>query len=393
MMLRRSFVTTALAAFARPKARVTAVDLFPVRATERTVWLLVRVKTDAGITGWGEASDAFGFTSTTKDDQAKLAALLKSLSPLITGKSPLDIEPFRQAAFPQATSLVTATAISAIEQALWDITGQLLDLPVHALFGGKTRSKLPVYANINRATKPRTPDGFAASAKAAARDGFRHLKLAPWDGFPKPGSPQKEIDAYVDQGIACLFAVRQAVGPDIAVMTDCHSFFSVPLAINVAKRLEPVNLGWYEEPVPPEQTRETVEIRQGIKQQMAGGEILFRVKGFEPLCRQHAVHVIMPDVKHCGGLLEMTHIAAMAEAHGVTVAPHNPSGPIATAASIHVCAGMKNFHILEMQWGEVDWRGRLLKPEEKFVNGEIAVSDAPGLGVTVDETLAAKFLA
>lgn len=392
-MQRRTFALSALAAFARPQARVTAIDLVPVRATARTVWLLVRIRTDAGVTGWGEASDAFGFTATTKDDQEVLARILRELSPLLAGKSPLNIEPFRQAAWPKATTLVNATAISAIEQALWDISGQLLDLPVHALFGGKTRSKLPVYANINRATKPRTPSGFAAAAKAAVRDGFQSLKLAPWDGFPKRDSPKKAIDAHIEQGIACLAAVREAAGPKIAVMTDCHSFFDIPLAIRVAKRLEPINLAWYEEPVPPERTRETLEIRKGIKQQMAGGEILFGVKGFEPLCREHAVHVIMPDVKHCGGLLEMTHIAAMAEAHGVTVAPHNPSGPIATAASIHVCAGMKNFHILEMQWGEVDWRGRLLKPEEKFVNGEIAVSDAPGFGVTVDESLAAKYLA
>jgi galactonate dehydratase len=160
------------------------------------------------------------------------------------------------------------------------------------------------------------------------------------------------------------------------------------MAKDVAKRLEPHDLGWYEEPVPPQRTAETVEIRQGIRQQMAGGEILFGVGGFTALCRQQAVHVIMPDVKHCGGLLELTRIAAMAEADHVSVAPHNPSGPIATAASVQVCAGMKNFRILELQWGEVDWRSELVEPAERFVNGAISVADRPGLGVRLNEKLA-----
>jgi galactonate dehydratase len=140
--------------------------------------------------------------------------------------------------------------------------------------------------------------------------------------------------------------------------------------------------------VAPEKLAETVAIRRRIKQDMAGGEFLFGVKGFEGLCRERAVEVIMPDVKHCGGVLEMTRIAAMAEAHGVSVAPHNPTGPVATAASVQLCAGMKNFRILELQWGEVDWRGALVAPAERFVEGYIGVPEGAGFGVKVNWELA-----
>ena len=135
----------------------------------------------------------------------------------------------------------------------------------------------------------------------------------------------------------------------------------------------------------PERTEETLEIRRRIKQPMAGGEILFGIDGFAPLSRNRAVNVIMPDVKHCGGLLELTRIAAMAEADDVTVAPHNPSGPVSTAASVQVCAVLTNFRLLELQWGEVDWRPEVVTPPEKFERGAIAVPDRPGFGVELND--------
>jgi galactonate dehydratase len=230
---------------ARPELRAIEIELLPIRATERTVWLIVRIKTDAGISGLGEASDAFGFLRTTKDDAARMEAELRAFFELIQGKSPLEIESFLQRGRSRAASgLIPATAYSAIEQALWDITAQALDLPVYALFGGTVRVVLPGYANINRATRPRTPAGFAQTATAAVKDGFASIKAAPFDGFPKAGSPPAEIAAAVDQGIAAIVAMREAVGPAVELMADCHSFFDVRLAIEVARRLEPVNLTW-----------------------------------------------------------------------------------------------------------------------------------------------------
>jgi galactonate dehydratase len=157
----------------------------------------------------------------------------------------------------------------------------------------------------------------------------------------------------------------------------------------VARRLEPQRLRWYEEPVPPERTDETLAIRQRISQPMAGGEVLFGIAGFAPLIRTRAVDVIMPDVKHCGGLLELVRIAAAADSNGVAVAPHNPSGPVSTFASLHACAVLENVPFLEYQWGEASWRGELLDPPERFVAGALTVPDRPGLGAELNDKLAA----
>ena len=259
---------------AAPKLRVTTLELLAMRATERTVWLFVRLGTDAGLTGLGEASDAFGFANTSQKNAAQMEAELRTFFGLVQGKSPLEVAAYRRDGERLATGrgLIPATAYSAIEQALWDLSGKALDVPTYSLLGGKLRDSLPVYANVNRATRPRTPEGFAATALRAVKEGFRAVKAAPWDGFPPPTSPAAAIDAAVETGIASVVAMREAIGPDVELMVDCHSFFDVPLAERVALRLEPQKLSWYEEPVPPERVEETLEIRKRIPQPMAGGE-------------------------------------------------------------------------------------------------------------------------
>ena len=371
---------------AAPTLRLTRVELIPVRATARTVWLVVRLHADDGRMGLGEASDAFGFANTTAANAETMRARLQTFFEIVRGGSPLDIERYRQRGMPLVKGdLVSATAFSAIEQAMWDLAGKALDVPTYTLFGGKVREALPVYANINRAVNPRTPEGFADAARRAVKDGFRSVKAAPWDGFPAPGSPATAIDTAVDAGVAAVVAMRVAVGPNVDIMVDCHSFFDVERAVAVARRLEPQRLAWYEEPVAPERVDDTLAIRRRIQQPMAGGELLFGVGGFAPLAQRRAVDVIMPDVKHCGGLLELSRIAAAADAEGVAVAPHNPSGPISTAASLQIGAGMRNLNFLELQYGEVAWRGDLLTPPERFVNGQIAVPDRPGFGIALNE--------
>ena len=202
---------------------------------------------------------------------------------LIEGRSPFEIESYRQRAEPMARQgLVSATAFSAIEQALWDLAGKALEVPTHVLLGGKGSTQLPVYANINRATNPRTPDGFAAAAKARGRrwiqdDQGRALRrlptarLAPADQT----SPARSTPASTP-----VRAMRAAVGPTVGIMIDCHSFFDVEQSVAVADRLEPYNLTWYEEPVPPERVDDTLAIHRRIKQPMAGGEVLFGLSGF-----------------------------------------------------------------------------------------------------------------
>jgi galactonate dehydratase len=393
-VLSASVLGVPLARAAVPRLRLTSIELIPVRATARTVWLFVRLGTDAGLTGLGEASDAFGFANTTAANADTMRAQLRTLFALIDGRSPFEIERFRQQAAAAARGgLVAATAVSAIEQALWDLAGQALDVPTFALLGGAVRDELPVYANINRAVSPRTPDGFAKAAVRAAADGFRAIKAAPFDGFPPPGSPASAIEAAVDAGIAAVAAMRDAVGGGVRIMIDCHSFFDVERAVRVAERLRPYDLAWYEEPVPPENVDDTLAIKARISQPMAGGELLFGLEGFAPLVRRRAFDVIMPDVKHCGGLLELTRIAAVAATEGIAVAPHNPSGPVSTAASVQACAGGTSVNYLELQYGEVDWRQDVLVPPEQFEGGRIRVPDRPGFGVALNEaTIKARAL-
>jgi len=205
-----------------------------------------------------------------------------------------------------------------------------------------------------------------------------------WDAFQAAQGAQGRRIVRADEYYLAA-AMRDAVGQDVDVMVDCHSFFDVALAERVAKRLEPLKLAWYEEPVAPERIEETREIRRRIQQPMAAGEILYGVAGFAPLSRNRTVNVIMPDVKHCGGLLELTRVAAAAAQDGVEVAPHNPSGPVSTAASAQVCAVIDNFKLLELQWGEVGWRGEVVVPPERFDRGTLQVSTRPGLGIELND--------
>ena len=308
---------------------------------------------------------------------------------MVRDESPFDVGQYRQRGWPAASAgdRVAATAFSAIEQALWDLAGKAVDAPVHDLSGGRLRRRLPVYANVNRATAERTPDGFAASARQAVDDGFQALKAVPFDGFPPPDRPAAEIERATDLGVACVEAMRAAVGPNVEIKIDCHSFFDVERTISVARRLEPQRLSWYEEPVAPTRLDDTLAVKQAISQRMAGGEFLFGTAGFAPLCEAGAVDVIMPDLKHCGGLLEGRRIATVAELHHVAVSPHNPSGPVATAASAQLCAGLANFDVLEYQWGEVPWRGELVDPPEVMSDGELEVSDRPGYGIALEDRL------
>ncbi|MED6333380.1 MAG: mandelate racemase/muconate lactonizing enzyme family protein, partial [Pseudomonadota bacterium] len=361
---------------------VTDLEVIVVNVTQRTKWIFVLLTASNGVTGLGEAS--LGRRSELNE--------LNSFFRLVEGQSPFDINLYRTKGWPRASSgnRAVATAFSAIEQALWDIVGKTLNVPVYQLFGGKLRDSLPVYANINRATSNRTPEGFAEKARQAVADGFKAIKAAPFDGFPPLTAAANEISSARQLGVDCVFAMREAIGDDIAIKVDAHSFFDVELSISVAQQLLPANLSWYEEPIAPTQTTNTRRIHESISQTLAGGEFLFGVEGFTPLCEENAVDIIMPDIKHCGGLLEAFRIAAVAEANGVKVSPHNPSGPVSTAASIALCAALPNFEILEYQWGEQPWRSNLVVPNERFVNGAINISNSPGFGIAFNERVLAE---
>ncbi len=300
--------------------KISGLEVIRVRVSPRGNWTFVRLQTGGSLSGLGEASHGAGFTRASDRDDARMRSAIEALFPLVEGRLPFDVEAFRQAAWDRVRrdGLLHVTAFSAIEQAMWDLAGKALGVPVYNLLGGKLRDTIPVYANINRAVRERSPEDFARRAAEAAAEGFTAIKAAPFDDFPpldseRPGTCEPgELDRLEALGLRRIEAIRRAIGPRIKLMIDCHSRFESERAIRIARELEPLDLAWYEEPVDPERIEETKSIHDAISQRLAGGEILFGAGGFEPLCRTRAVDIIMPDVKHCGGILEGKKIAALA---------------------------------------------------------------------------------
>lgn len=254
-----------LRAATRPQLKITGMDVFAVKVNVRGNWMFVRLKTDRGLTGLGEASHGGGFRG---EGDSRMQSQLGEYFELVRGRSPADIEAYRQRgrAKAKAGGRMGATAFSAIEQAQWDLVGKALGAPVYELLGGKLRDELAVYANINRATnEDRSPQGFAANARQAIAEGFRAIKAAPFDDFPRLTSPPVELEKAANLGIARIEAMRKAIGPQNDLLIDVHSHFDRALSVEVARRLEPQNLYWYEEPVAPARLDDTRAIRSAIK--------------------------------------------------------------------------------------------------------------------------------
>jgi galactonate dehydratase len=344
-------------------------------------WIFLQVRTDEGVTGLGEASHS-------GDDRLLLAAV-SSLAARIVGRSPLDIHALWREMTRLDGGRIVGTALSAIEQALWDIRGQTLDVPVYDLFGGMVRDDIRVYANINRSLGDRSPEGFARHAAAAAAAGFTAIKIAPFDELRELARVRSGAGAAWRAGVARVAAVRRAIGAGVELAIDCHGRMEASEAIEVGKALADLDLLWYEEPVAARLTEDLADVRSAVGMTTASGETLFGVEGFAPFLVERVVDVLMPDVKHCGGLGECRAIAEAARVRGLLVAPHNPSGPLASAATAQVCAGMANFLILEHAWAEVPWRADLLDPPERIVGGCLQLSGLPGLGHRLDEAAVA----
>ena len=352
--------------------KIVNIEPIIVHVTDRADWVFLQVHTDAGITGLGEASNS------GNDDL--LVATVKVLERQLVGESPFRIEAIWQRLARRDGGRVDHTALSGVEQALWDILGQHLGVPIHTLFGGAVRDRLRLYANINRHVRDRSPQGFARAARQAVEDGFTAIKVAPFDELREPDHVRTGPKAAWRPGVARVAAVREAIGPDIELAVDCHSRMEASEAIIVGNVLAEYDLLWYEEPVHYSQTQELARVSQAVPMTTASAEMVFGVEGFRPFLTAPIVDVIMPDVKYDGGLSETSKIASAARMSQVLIAPHNPSGPVATVGSGHVSSTMSNFLILEYAWGEVDWRADLLTPPEPILDGHLLLSQAPGLG-------------
>jgi galactonate dehydratase len=362
--------------------KITSYEPIIVRVNDvgEGTWDFVRLSTDIGITGIGEASHSGYYP-------AKVRAM-DEVFPLARGLSPFEIEVFRQrflAKGPHTDGPLT-TAFSGIEQAMWDLAGKLAGLPVAHLLGGSLVKRIRAYANINRATRgnERTPEGFAANAKRALNWGFTAIKMAPFDDMPPPAQRRDDWRRTAEPGLERIAAVREVIGPETDLLIDVHSHFDMHFAVQMAERLKPYNLFWIEEPVPSTHPEEAGRISDLVDIRTAGGEHLFGLSRFGNLLKHGAWDIFMPDVKHCGGILEMRKIASIAESGGHACAPHNPTGPVATAASTQCCSTMPNFLILEYAWGETDWSRDLISPREEFIDGHLVLHDAPGLGIDLN---------
>jgi len=354
---------------------ITHIEPVIVYVSSRGDWVFVQVHTDSGLTGVGEASHS--------GSDALLVQALAYYEDRLRGEDPRAISAIRAWASRGALGRVRRTAWSAIEQALWDILGQSLSVPIHVLLGGAVRDRIRLYANINRHVRTRSAEGFAAAASAAVGEGFTAVKLAPFDEVIGPDRTRTGRRAAWQPGVERVRAVRQAIGPDVELMVDCHGRFEPSEAIRVAEALGDLDLLWLEEPVPDTRLEALQQLSARLPMAIASAESVYGIEGFAPFVTGRIVDVIMPDVKHDGGLFETRIIAEAARMQGLLVAPHNPSGPVSTAATAQVACTVPELMLLEYAWGEVDWRASLLDPPERIECGHLFVPEGAGLGHTL----------
>ena len=385
---RRRFLGSAgAAALAAPLSRLTAapnltltkLEIFRIPVNRRGAWLLTRIHTSAGVSGIGDASHGH---------DPRTVGLLRQFFEIVRGRGVDSVEFLRSQAGPVAMreGVTGGIALSGIEQCLWDIAGKAYGVPVHSLLGGRLRDTIRNYANINRSTDPRTPAGFAAMAERALASGFDAVKLAPFDEMPR-NPDDATAEQYTRRGIECATAVRKAIGEKNDLLIDAHEHFTLARGLELARRMEPLHLFWLEEVTPD--VADLARINQEAKMQSAGGEKRYGVKDFYPYIRASAVDIVMPDVKACGGVLQLKEIAALAEAAGIPVSPHGPASPVGNMVAAQVCVTMPNFLILEHSYGEVPWRAEIIDPPEEIGHGgQMRISSVPGFGIQINEKLA-----
>ena len=341
----------------------------------RTNWVFVKVYTDEGIEGVGEA--------TLEYKEAALLGAIASVRDALIGKDPRQIELHTHNLYRDAYwrgGAVLMSAISGVEMALWDILGKSLGVPVYQLLGGRVRDNVRIYVN-GWFAGAKTPEDFGKKAAEAVRRGYTAMK---WDPFGKNFMelPGKELD----RAIACVAAVREAVGNDVDLLIEGHGRFDVPTSVKIAKELEQFKPMLFEEPVPPDNLEALAEVKKQSPVPISAGERLYTLRSFRELLNTHAVDYIQPDVSHAGGILELKKIAALAESMYIPFAPHNPSGPVANAATLQLAACCSNFSILEIMMTDVTYRADVTDEALTSEAGCLNIPlDKPGLGITLNE--------
>ncbi|NLR57379.1 galactonate dehydratase [Chitinophaga polysaccharea] len=365
--------------------KITAIETQVCHARMRN-WIFIKVVTDQpGLWGWGEA--------TLEWHTRAVVGAVEDISQLLVGEDPRRIEYLWQMMYRQhfwhGNGIVRGTAISGIDIALWDILGKIHNVPCHELWGGRVRDYIRLYCHLGGGkmedfyeTRPDDAARFGELAQRAVEDGFTAFKsMAVPETMPLEGL--KPI-RYAE---ACVKAMRDAVGEDIDIMVDCHARPSPLMGMQFAKALEPYGLYFFEEPCWPETMEDIALIQRAVKTPIASGERLVGIHAFRDLLEKRAVSVIQPDITHCGGLSEARRIATLADAYRVAVAPHNPQGPVSTAASIELGFATPSYAICESVHNDVPWRAEVVS--EGFTvekKGRIVrPNHRPGLGIEINE--------
>jgi galactonate dehydratase len=359
--------------------RIAGLRVF-VANISRTNLVFVKLYTDAGIDGVGEA--------TLEWKTLAMVAALEELERALVGADPFASDAIVERLHRDGywrTGALFRTALGAVEAALLDIKGKALGVPVYELLGGRYRDRVACYAN-HWFFGARTPDDYAEKARAAVAMGYRALK---WDPFDVA---DLEMDRRQRrQTIAIVEAVRDAVGPDVELMLDVHGRLNVPTAIAMCRELARFELTWIEEPTPPESIAALAEVRAASPVPIAAGERFYEPGRFREALAMRAVDVLQPDVSHAGGLGETKRLAHLAHDHLIPVAPHNPVGPVMNAMTLHLAVAIPNFKLFETVSVDVPWRKELVRETLVFEDGAILAPTAPGLGVELIEAACARF--
>ncbi len=353
--------------------KVTDIKTFVVDCY-RTNWVFVKVYTDEGITGVGEGTLEY-------KEKAFLGAV-EHIKEYLVGKDPRDIETHWHMTYRDAYwrgGPVLMSALSAVEMALWDILGKSLNTPVYRLLGGKYHEKVRIYVN-GWFAGAKEPEEFGEKAKIAVQKGITAMK---WDPFGK--SYLQISNADLDKALRNIAAVREAVGNSVDLLIEGHSRFDVPTGIKIAKELEQFKPMWFEEPTPPDNLDALKAVRDKSPVAISAGERLYSRWDYRKLFDLRAADYIQPDISHAGGISELKKIAAEAETRYIPFAPHNPSGPVANAATLQLAASCPNFCILEIMYQDVPWRKDVVNENLRYEDGFMYIPDAPGLGIEIDE--------
>ncbi|HUY13456.1 MAG TPA: galactonate dehydratase [Terriglobia bacterium] len=365
--------------------KITSVKTSVVNAEMRN-WVFVKVETDqAGLWGWGEASLEWKTRA--------VVGAVEDLAPMVVGEDPSCIEHLYQKLYRQSfwrLGVIGMSAISGIEQACWDIYGKSLGLPVYKLLGGAVRDRVRMYThlgggNMKAVYETFDPQPLIDLALQVVGKGYTAVKVV-----CVPYSEPLMSASYVKKFSQTIERLRLAVGDDIDIMIDFHGRTYPAMAIEYINAISEFNPFFCEEPVPPENVVALKEVRQAVRVPIATGERLVTRHQFREIFEQHACHVIQPDLCHCGGLLEGKKIAAMAEVYYMGVAPHNPLGPVANAAALHFALSTPNFLIQEDMLSDVPWRWEVVRHSLQTQDGYWQKTEAPGLGVEVNEVEAAR---